>query len=239
MINIKKKLVIFLIATIPIILIYNLHQTSKYTYLSIGDELSKGHTPFNTYNTSYDEIIYNYLKTKENNVHLNTKYKFEDLRTKDLIKLIKEPDINKKQTLSNALKESNLITISVGSEELFSKLRSNYNITKINYKFLDTFIKEIEDLLKEIRKITDTKIYFIGYYNPVKQTPENSEYLKTLFNYIYTRFKSLETKYNIKYIRIDTYFIDNPTYLPNITNAFPTTKGYQLIADKIIRELTL
>lgn len=236
MINIKKKLVIFLIAVIPIIIIYNLKTTTNYTYLSIGDDLSLGHTPFNTYSTSYTDIIYDYLKQNKKNVTLNKTFTKEDLRTKDLIKMIKEPDITQKQTLSNALKTSNLITISIGSEELFSKLRSNYYINKTNYKYANTMIKEIEELLKEIRKLTNTKIYFIGYYNPIK---EDSIYIDKLFNYIYTSFKELESIYNIVYIRIDQEFKNNTKYLPNKNNAFPSTLGYNLIANKIIRELTL
>lgn len=236
MINIKKKLVIFLIAVIPIIIIYNLKTTTNYTYLSIGDDLAIGHTPFNTYSTSYTDIIYDYLKQNKKNATLNKTFTKEDLRTKDLIKMIKEPDITQKQTLSHALKTSNLITISIGSEELFSKLRSNYYINKTNYKYANTMIKEIEELLKEIRLLTNTKIYFIGYYNPIK---EDSIYIDKLFNYIYTSFKELEKKYNIKYIRIDQEFKNNTKYLPNINNAFPSTLGYNLIANKIIRELTL
>ena len=64
MIYIKKKLVIFLIATIPILLIYKITINKTYTYLSIGDDLAKGHTPFNTYNMSYTDYLYKYLKEK-------------------------------------------------------------------------------------------------------------------------------------------------------------------------------
>ena len=48
MITIKKKLIIFFLAIIPIMLIYTFTKNITYTYLSIGDDLAGGHTPFDT-----------------------------------------------------------------------------------------------------------------------------------------------------------------------------------------------
>ncbi len=212
-------------------------QTTPYSYLSIGDDLAKGHTPFDTYDISYTDILYDYLKNKHKNVTLNKNFIKEDLRTKDLIEMIKSPNLTNKETLSNALKNADLITLSVGSDELFSKLRSNYNINKTNYKYANSMISEIKELLKEIRELTNKKIYIIGYYNPIKETEENSSYITTLFNYLNTSFKSLEKEYNIKYIRIDEDFRNSPEFLPNQENAFPSTLGYTFIANKIIKEI--
>lgn len=127
--------------------------------------------------------------------------------------------------------------MSVGSDELFSKLRSNYTITNMNFSYVDDLLKDTTTLLKEIRKITNKKIYIIGYYSPINETLENSSYITTLFNYIDTKYMDLETKYNVTYIRIDEEFRTNPLYLPNKTNAFPSLEGYKLISDKIIKKL--
>ena len=81
------------------------------------------------------------------------------------------------------------------------------------------------------------KIYIIGYYSPINETLETSSYITTLFNYIDTKYMDLETKYNVTYIRIDEEFRNNPLYLPNKTNAFPSLEGYKLISDKIIKKL--
>lgn len=53
-------------------------------------------------------------------------------------------------------------------------------------------INEIKELLKEIRKITNKRIYIIGYYNPIKETEENSSSITTLFNYLNTSFINIE-----------------------------------------------
>lgn len=237
MIYIKKKLVIFLIATIPILLIYKITINKTYTYLSIGDDLAKGHTPFNTYNMSYTDYLYKYLKEQYPKIKLNKDFIEEDIRIKDLIIKITEPDLTKSKNLSQALKKADIITLSVGSDELFSKLRSNYTITNMNFFYIDELLKDTTTLLKEIRKITNKKIYIIGYYSPINETLENSSYITTLFNYIDTKYMDLETKYNVTYIRIDEEFRTNPLYLPNKTNAFPSLEGYKLISDKIIKKL--
>ena len=165
------------------------------SYLSIGDDLAKGHTPFDTYNISYTDILYDYLKIHHKNVTLDKNFIKEDLRIKDLIEMIKNPNLTSKETLSNALKNADLITLSVGSDELFSKLRSSYNINKTNYKYADSMINEIKELLKEIRKITNKRIYIIGYYNPIKETEENSSSITTLFNYLNTSFINIEKEH--------------------------------------------
>lgn len=212
-------------------------RTTSYSYLSIGDDLAKGHTPFDTYNISYTDILYDYLKIHHKNATLDKNFIKEDLRIKDLIEMIKNPNLTSKETLSNALKNADLITLSVGSDELFSKLRSSYNINKTNYKYADSMINEIKELLKEIRKITNKRIYIIGYYNPIKETEENSSSITTLFNYLNTSFINIEKEYNIKYIRIDEDFRNKIEFLPNQENAFPSTLGYTFIANKIIKKI--
>ena len=98
-------------------------------------------------------------------------------------------------------------------------------------------LNEIKELLKEIRKITNKRIYIIGYYNPIKETKENSSSITTLFNYLNTSFINIEKEYNIKYIRIDEDFRNKIEFLPNQENAFPSTLGYTFIANKIIKKI--
>ena len=68
----KISLVIFFLSLIPIYLIYNFAYKEKYTYLAIGDDLAKGHTPFDTYGESYTDILYKYLQEKHREVTTQT-----------------------------------------------------------------------------------------------------------------------------------------------------------------------
>ena len=233
----KKKLIIFLLSILPILLIYKLTSNKTFTYLSIGDDLAKGHTPFNSYSSSYTDYIYEYIKQNNKNASLNKDYIEEDLRIKDLIEEIKNPSPTSSKNLSQALKKADLITLSIGSEELFSKLRSTYNLNNFNYKNIDNLLNNTTLLLKEIRKITNKKIYIIGYYNSIKITDDNKEYIDKIFNYINSSYKNIEKNYNVKYIDIYNDFKNNNLYIPNQNNAFPSLHGYKLIANKIIKQI--
>ncbi len=219
-------------------LIYTFTKNITYTYLSIGDDLASGHTPFDTYNLSYTDFLYDYLKQTHSKVNLNTDYIEEDLRIKDLIKMIKEPNLTSSKNLSQEIKKADIITISIGSDELFSKLRSTYNIKNTYTKYADEMLNDLSNLLTEIRKINKKEIYIIGYYSPIKETEENKDYLESLFGYITIKFQKIEETYKVKYIKIDDAFKNNYTYLPNQNNAFPSIDGYKYIANQIIKEIS-
>lgn len=232
MIYIKKKLIIFFLSIIPILFTYKLTLNTNYLYVSIGDDLAKGHTPFNTYSSSYTTYIEDYLKTKYKSVTVNTSYIEEDLRIKDLINSITNPNPNDSKNITQAIKKADLITISVGSEELFSKLRSNIEST--TYTYIDNLVNDYNTLLNEINKINKNKIYIIGYYNPIPLTDSNNSYLSKIFNYINKKFSLLETS-NIKYIPLYNAFTIHPEYLPN--SSFPSLDGYNYISNEIIKSI--
>lgn len=234
----KKKLVIFFLALIPIYIIYNLTYEESFTYLSIGDDLAKGHTPFETYGESYTDYVYTYLKNKHEKAILNTDFIEEDLRISDLLSKIKNADKQNEKTLPQLIKEADIITLSIGSEELFSKIRSNYELyikdnTKI-FKYIDDMFINFEELIKEMKKITSADIYIVGYYNPVQ---DSNASLDSIFNYLDIKFKTLEKKHKITYVRIYEGFNTKPYYLPNPNHAFPSLEGYNYIATKIIEKI--
>ena len=152
--------------------------------------------------------------------------------------MIKEPNPTSSKNLSQEIKKADIITISIGSDELFSKLRSTYNIKNTYTKYADEMLNDLSNLLTEIRKINKKEIYIIGYYSPIKETEENKDYLESLFGYITMKFQKIEETYKVKYIKIDDAFKNNYTYLPNQNNAFPSIDGYKYIANQIIKEIS-
>lgn len=237
----KKSLVIFFLAVISIYSIYKLAYKEKYTYLAIGDELANGHTPFDTYGPSYVDYVYEYLKTEKKETILNKTYIKEDLRIKDLIDELQKPNNLAKEPLTKLINNADIITISTGSEELFSKLRSNKNLylndNKKIYTYIDEMIKEYDEVLKEMRKITKKPIYIIGYYSPFLIDKDTETNIDTIFNYIDTKFKMLEKTHKITYISTYKAFKENPFFLPNIDHAFPSIQGYEYIASKLIEKI--
>lgn len=237
----KKKLVIFFLALVAVYLIYNFTYKEEFTYLAIGDDLAKGHTPFDTYGQSYTDFVYDYLKEHNNEVKINKEFIEEDLRIKDLLTKIKNAESQGGKTFTRAIKEAELITISIGSEELFSKLRSNYELYKLNsqklFDFIDEMTKEIDELINEMKKIKKTEIYLIGYYNPLFEDDASESKLDSIFNYLDIKLKEIEKNHKIHYISIHDEFKKKSNYLPNPNHAFPSLEGYNYIAEEIIEEL--
>jgi len=236
----KKQLVIFFLALILTYLIYIFTYKENYIYLSIGDELAKGRTPFDTYNDSYVDYVYNYLKTINDKVVLKEAKEKEDLRVKDLLDILNNPKYNE-ETLAKQIKDASIITISIGSEELFNKLRSNKNLIQKNtqtlYKYIDDLINDIDEVLTEMRKLTKNPIYIIGYYNILEYDETLETKIDSIFNYIDIKYQTLEKKHKIHYVKIYEGFKDKKYYLPNKDNAFPSLEGYNYIANQIIDKI--
>ena len=234
----KKILVIFFLALIPLYIIYKIYRKEEYNYLAIGDELAKGHTPFNEYNISYTDFLFDYLKQQHRNATINKNYIKEDMRINDLFTELIKID---KNSLSYSIKNADIITLSIGSEEIFNKLKSNYEIYKENpkliYNYIDDLFTNLSHLLKEFRKLSKKDIYIIGYYSPLEYNEENHIFIDSLFNYIDMKFKELEKNPKVIYIDIYHGFKNNPNYLPNKNHTFPSLDGYNYISNQIIKKI--
>ena len=235
----KKLLVVFFFSLILTITIYKTNRKETYTYLPIGDALAMGIDYKGKITDGYVSKLEAYLKDNKKRIVINKKYIYEDIRIKDLIEKAEKQENN---TIQKDIMNANLITISIGSEELFSKLKSNYEIKEIDElkKYVDNMFIDYKKLLKIIRTINKKEIILIGLYNPVRLNSQNEKNIKDLFDYIDNKFKELEKEYKITYIEINNEFIkEKYFYLPSINNSFPTNEAYEYIFNEIKRKLTL
>ena len=111
----------------------------------------------------------------------------KDYRITDLIRMIKDnKEITidgKKQKIENAIIKADIITVWVG----MSEIRYKINTTDIEelYKYSDTILTDLEELLLLLRKISKEKIIFMNFYNPGdEQYDEVIEYLNAKMNAI-------------------------------------------------------
>lgn len=170
-----RKIILIIFVFILVFIIYYLNLDKKVYVLSIGDYIIK--------NNNY---AYNLGKKLENNVIYSND---GDYRIIDLINDIKD---NKeftykkcKYTLDNALIKADIIFISIGINDL------RYNKNNNNYDYIDEVIKDLDELLKLIRKYSKEKIYIFNYYN-----------LGDMTNYVNKRLDNISGKYKINIIDI-------------------------------------
>jgi hypothetical protein len=159
---------------------------------------------------------------KYDNTYTNVSY-----RTTDIISLIENNTVTNKRSFLNDIIKADIITMSVGLNDFITYPKNKMLI-------LDNEIYEIvndyDNLFSLLRKYSKENIYLIGIYNPNL----SSEYEKQLegLNEI---IKRNCLKYKIIYVDIFNDMKSNE-YL-NSESIYPTTSGYEMIGDKIIKDL--
>ena len=127
-----KKIILILILFLSIWFIYNNTVDEKINYLVLGNDLSIDEDNYSLY-------VKNYLDSKNILGDYNTSFVDLDLRITDLINKIKYNESvkinNKTVGINMLLKNADVITISIGMNELYYKL-------SINNENVYTYIKD-------------------------------------------------------------------------------------------------
>ena len=175
-----KKIIFLIIVTILVIGIYFFLKDRKVFYFSIID-----------YNSSYrfNNFISDYLDEVDKNEEV-INYDVQNSRVIDLINLINNNEVIGDRKIKNILIKADLVSLSLGFDELYLKLD--------NYDFINKYLVNIEDLLKLSRKNCKEKIVFIGFYN-FKKDIKYDYYV----NFLNKMIRNICDKYNVYFI--DTY----------------------------------
>ena len=221
-----KKIIFTIILFLSCYLIYTLTNNNNLNYVTLGDSLSKGVTPYFANGYGYSNYIVDYLKKNNKLNSYNDDFTGVDYRITDLINLININYETNNQTINQAINSADIITISVGMQELYYKI--NTNDTNI-YTYIDKMLEDTEELFTLIRKNNNKKIYMLGYYN-TKNTNQD------LFNYANIKLKEICQKNKITYIDTQSIFYKNTTYFENPNSFNPNLQGYYKIYEKIIEK---
>ncbi len=232
-----KRLFIAALLILAVFFIYLSTVDKKVYYLNLGDSLATGVTPYKTEDYGYSDYLKDYLTEKNLLEKYVSGFSESEYRTTDLIRDIED---NKKLengiTLKNALIKADLVTLSIGFNDLYAKIGPSVLMPEIDqnkmYQYTDEVIIDLEKLLKLLREYCKEDILMINYYNPIEtDEPKVEEF----FRYANKRLKDLCETYEIQYIDIYTLFEDHHNiYLPNPNDIHPSKEGYQAISDAII-----
>lgn len=213
-----KKIIFTTLVILITFLIYFFNRSEKIYYVSLGDHISYGINNFNTVNNSYSNNIKEYYKK---NLYKYVNYSsYDDYRVMDLMNDI---NYNKKITyedkeynLQNLLIKANLITLSIGMNDLIYKSKYDINL----YEYTDDLLNDIENLLVLIRKYNKDEIYFLSFYNVIDN--------QALIEYANKRLEFICKKNKIKFVNIS--LLNN--YI--IKGIYPTNEGYTYITNSIL-----
>lgn len=222
-----KKVFLILTLFLSCYFIYNKTTNNKIYYLTIGDSLSKGTNEYGVVSYGYNDYVKDYLDENKRLEEFNKTYTNNDYRIIDVIKALEYNEKKNNYTLNRLIKKADIITISLGMNELYYKLeKGGQNI----YTYIDNMIKNYEKILKYINKFHHEKVFILGYYNILGESND-------IFTYANYKLKEICNKYNFIYIDLSNILTNNPNYLSKKDSFIPNNKGYEKISQIIVENL--
>lgn len=188
-----KKIFVIVIILLSVFLIYLTTMDKKVYYLALGDSIALGDGKKN-----YSKLIVEYLNEKNLLEEYQPGFMKDDLRITDLIRNIENNQKiamdQKEKTIKNALIKADLVTISIGNEELFYKMKTEK--PNVLYDYIDEMMKDMEKLLKLIREYCKEDILISSY---ISLTDEMNQYTE----YANQKLQNLSKKYEIVYVNLE------------------------------------
>ena len=203
-----KRIFVILIILITI-LIYYKFENKKINYVAINITEKENYS---------DYFVKNINKLGKFNKILETKMSSEEL----LEDIDNNIEIFENVTIQNIINSASIITIMLNPNEIYN--------TK-TYNELEIIINNINQILSKIRKISNAKIYFLGFYNIYDNKEKDNKII-----YTNSKIENLCKKYKIDYI--DLYnVLKNRKYLFYINdNNLPNKDANIMISNEILKK---
>lgn len=229
------KLLFMIVILIFVFSIYRLFPKQKLNYIALGDSVAEGRNPYGETGFSYTDFFYEKLKKEGKIKDYKKEYSHSGYTTADVIN-----DIIRSGDIKRDLRESDLVTISIGANDFLDSLDlKNVNLDNMDLyrKNIESIFPNVDNCMKEVRKYAKNKIYIVGYYNPLPFLYNlGSEKVDALFNYIDQSYQKIADKYDCVYISNYDLFKNHPEYLPNPMDIHPNLKGYEAMAEVLYDE---
>ena len=231
------KFIILLLVIFLIYIIFITNNSNNLNYTALGDAYALGVDSYERVDYGYSDYLKDYLSKKQKLNFYTKSYCEKDMSIEKLLYAIitnkKMTYKNKKMNLKEILRESDMLTLTIGINDLFYKVSITPNLTteKINF-ILNEIDTSLTTLLEEIQKYYPGKIIFIGYY-------ETSAYNKYI-NYSIKKLNNIISKKpQITFISTENLFKQNKNLTSNPKLPYPNVKGYKEIANLIEKEIDL
>ena len=225
-----KKIIFIIILFLSCYIVYNLTLSDRLHYVTLGDSLSKGVNIYGVKQYGYSDYIKDYLEQENRLSSFDNTFTDSNYRITDLLRLIEYNEVKNVNgvdvSLNRLLKKADVITLSIGMNELYYKLKLNDNNI---YNYMNGILGDMEQLLKYINKFNHKKVFVLGYYNIGGYQEE--------INYINVKLKNIVANEGFEYIDLTNYFDNNPNYFDNNGSFIPNNYGYLKISKIILAKL--
>lgn len=239
------KLIIFILSLLTVFITYKIfsNENDKIIYIPLGDSIAEGMTPYHNVDYGYTDYIKDYLKKNNKLSFYTKKYTKSGYTIQDVVndinnnKVIEED--GKKLYLKEILRESDLVTLTVGANNFIKGLSINDISSKIldiekTKKEADSIANELKKLLEILKRYAKNDIIVTGYFNPLPRLEIYKKDIDEIIKYFNNEIEEICDELNITFVDIFNA-LDNKESFPNPVDIHPSKKGYELISKEIIK----
>lgn len=248
-----KRLTVFVMTLLLIFPMTSYAEENTVHYISLGDSLAYGITPDSSSThlsmNGYSDLLANHFEQLGKLEQYDKSFAYPGYTTDDVLRDIKNNKKNKKgETIQKALKDTDIVTISAGANDVLKNLDIDAETGEANvdYKEFSNVLKQVSSNLNSIviqlKELNpEAEIYIMGYYNPFPRLPETEQ---VKLNLALTQFnrviKGVADSSNITFIPVrDAISKHALDYLPDATNVHPNAAGYLAIANEYFAAIEL
>ena len=229
-----KMIFLYLLIILSVLIIFNNNDKNNITYINIGDGYAKGKNSYYINDYGYSDYLkdkiekdnklkeYNSIFTDNDNTINDIKIYLSNSRKNDIA--------SQKKSLKSYLQEADIVTLSVGMNDLKSLLLIEEEMNKEKYNTIISKVeKEYDDLIKEIKKYYRHNIYVVEYPNNSLDSYYLSKAIRSFNNY-------LRNKKDIVLIPITKLENDRNKYFDSTKSNYYNKNGHQLISSIIYKK---
>ncbi|WP_165998578.1 cell wall-binding repeat-containing protein [Bacillus sp. Cs-700] len=213
-------------------------QVQKWDYLALGDSLAHGLQYDGKDGLSYADYIADYLTDLDRLKQFNKSYARSGLTTSEMLAMLQT-----NADLQLAIANTDLITISVGANDLLEVLKKDpngLNDPAVASAILTKARNNYGQIMSGIRKLNpDASIFLMGYYNSFYAYPkEQQDAVAYVTKELNKGIESIATASGSGFVPTYEAIAENyQAYLPNPLDVHPSQAGYQAIASEFWKQM--
>ena len=235
------KRLLSLIGTVVLTMVFGVSSAfaQSENYLSIGDSLAAGQTPYRQIDTGYSDLIAMRLGMTGQLSFYTKELAFPGFTTADVLKRVKSEEA------SDLLANATLITVSAGANDLLRLVQVNPTAGTLAFSQLQTDYalnivrKNMVEILEELKvRAPKAKIFVMGYYfaypNVHATQKEGTNAQLIMLN---TILQQQAEHAGATFVNVyDAFGLNATNLLPNISDVHPNFEGYRQMANAFLHE---
>ena len=200
-------------------------------YVSLGDSLAAGQTPYKEINLGYADFLKERMEKSQYDVDF-TNFGVSGYTSNHL-----KNDILTNQNIRDEIKSADMITLDIGANDVLGALKTSPANVGVA---ISSVAKNLSIILATIDTLNpNIDVYVMGYYNPFPYLSiQEQEQLMPIMNKLNETIEAVSTVNGDVFVSTEAVIGKNPTqYIPNPADIHLSLDGYEVIAKEFWKAL--